>query len=270
MNRGLLIGGGLLLGGGALYLATRGRGVLEGAVESVYDTAGRMMTTPPPTLVQVVDEAARKVAVRVARMGIADEVLQNFRTYNVAALIEQTRGSFPWALAAAMVEIESGGDAGIYNYYPNGVGTPPKKVGYWRAGQPLPDGTNGQPNAWAAGLCQIIRKYPRDLSLAERFDPLKSLQKMMPEWRAFYSRASKAALVGPALWAAVYFGHNQGGPNLSSGLAKAPGTFEAVVKASALATKKPAQAAAALGVALHVAARVPLWLAVEQSLKAGA
>jgi len=254
MSRGLLIAGGVLGGGALLALALREREAIGGAVT---------------VAIKVVDESARKAAARVAGKVITDKVLGNFRTYGIPALIESARDGFPWALAAAIVEVESGGDPGIYNYYLNGVGKSPKKVGYWRAGQPLPDGKDGRPHAWAAGLCQIIRKFPRGLTLAERLDPAKSLGVMLLEWRDFTARASKAGLTGASLWSAIYFGHNQGIGNLIAGLKYAGQGIAAVIKQAPYPNvkDKAARAAAALGMALTVAARVPLWAAVESQMK---
>ena len=247
MGKGWLIVGGAALLGGGITLAARSKSVT---------TAAQVVATK-------IVAAERGVVRKVAKMAISNDVLDNFTKHNLFALIEQTRTdpktgvAFPPSLAAAMIEIESTGDPGIFNYYPNGVGKPPKKVGHWHPGDPLPDGTNGQPNAWAAGLVQIIRKYPRGLTLAQRLDPLKSLQVIMPEWRTFYARASSAGLSGVPLWAAVYFAHNQGAGSQQKALGNLASGFEAAVTAAS------PSGARALAVALAVAARVPVWAALQ-------
>lgn len=192
MNRGLLIGGGLLLGGGALYLATRERGVLEGVVEAVYDTAGKMMTTPPPTVVQLVRRGATMVS------GIAQAVLDNFKRWNIAALIDKYRDGFPWGAAAGIIYVESKGDAEVVN----------KKSG-------------------ATGLVQIMPAYPRGLTEAQRKNPDDSLRVIMPEWRSFLKRAKDAGVTNERdQWSYVYYGHNQGAGALAVVLKYANEGFE--------------------------------------------
>lgn len=223
-----------------------------------------------------VEEAGKRLAEAVVtKTGvISSAVLKNFADHGIGTILESHRGALPWALAAAVVELESKGDPGAYNYYPGDDFKATIKRDVWRPGQPLPDGKDGRPHAWAAGLMQIIRKFDRKLTLEERFDPAKSAAVILPELAGFY-RAS-AMLSGPAVWAATYFGHNQGVGSLTEGLKNASAGIAAVIKsgveAFAAGRKESPEntakrAAAAALVALRVAARVPLWMAVESSLR---
>ena len=113
----------------------------------------------------------------------------------------------------------------------------------------------------------ITRKLPDlvETRMRELFDADRALSKMLPEWRSFYSKAVNAGLSGAAAWAAVYFGHNQGGGALEKGLKAASQGIEAVVSLGAPARN----AAAALRVALKVAAHTAAWAVIEDRVWAG-
>jgi hypothetical protein len=187
-------------------------------------------------------------------------VISRFKQHGLPALIAKHCGAvFPWELACAIVEIECAGDPGAFNYYD---ASGKMHRGSWVDGTPLPDGADGRPNAWAAGVCQIIGKYPRGLSLAERFDADKSLGVVVPEWKVFYARARLAGLHGFDLNAATYLGQNQGGGALGKGLQNAHGGICAVVNGACSDSNAPAVLAVCRKVASHAA----MWATLKSSL----
>jgi hypothetical protein len=204
-------------------------------------------------------DVVRKI---VGKFGaIPGYVVQNFAKYGLTEIIDRHRGDFPRALAAAIIEAESRGYINIYNYAAGKhpvTGKTIYKVGYW-------DGQGDPPNCYACGVAQILKKYPRGLAVRELFDADKALAKMLPEWRGFYTKAVNAGLTGPDVWAAVYFGHNQGVGALEKGLNVASQGIEEVIK-----TGSPARnAAAALRVAKEVAAHAAEWAVIEDRVWSG-
>lgn len=178
----IIAGGAVAMGGLALYVAYRNRGVITSAAAPVV-------------------EAARAAVERVvAAIGkISKKTLENFAKYNVTALIDKYREGFPWAAAAGIIDIESGGYAKAEN------------------------------KSGATGIVQILGgKNSRGLSKEQRLDPETSLKTIMPEWRRFLQQAKDAGVTNVEdQWAYVYYGHNQGAGALKAVLPYASEGFEA-------------------------------------------
>jgi hypothetical protein len=209
-----------------------------------------------------------------------DLPVRNLVAYGLGDVIERHRcerddtgkivREIPWALGAAIGHVESEHGPFAFNYYHRDAqGKQHLERAEWDGrDETLPDGTNGKPNAWAAGWLQIIRPYPRGLTLRARFDAEAEAKVLFPEWRTFYARAQAAGLTGRDLYAATYFGHNQGAGRLTRGLFFAHKGLVSVVNNSGLTDAPTAQRA--LVVALRVASLVPEWAALEERIKSGA
>lgn len=245
MSKGPIIVGGLALGGAVVYALSQQEGVRAVAVK----------------VAERIEDAARAVVKKVASMGIGDKVLANFQRYGIGPIITRHLGDIPWALAAATVELESAGDPFVYNLVSDH-----KKTARWVPGAPLPT------DSYANGLFQILTKYTRptttkgyDIDFRDVFDAEKNAAAALKVLNTQWARAKQAP--SDALrWALFYVGQNRGGGN-----AKSPGLLQALQHVDAgdvvsVVTKAgiPATVAAA---AAYVAARVPLWLAVEAQLK---
>jgi hypothetical protein len=273
VKRELLIGGAVVAGGGLAYLLFRERKMLQESVQVQVETARETAKE----VVKVVDKAAKKTAARIAKMAISNDVLKNFERHGIPQILENHRGSIPWALAAATAELESGGDPYIYNYYTTDPksGKKVKGVGHWVPGTALPT------NSWANGLFQILRRYMRpvtakgyDIDFADAFDADKNATAALKVLQTQWNRA-KQAPTDSLRWALFYVGQNRGG-----GTDEKPGLIQALKNINA---GKLAQIIAAAGipsavggVAGIVASRVPLWQAYERewrdslSVKTGA
>lgn len=178
----LLIGGAAAAGAGAVYLALRGgRGaravqVTREMLEAAPVAAREAVKAAPAAAAAAVRKAVRAVS------GIPQTVLDNFKKYNLVSLIDKHAGGLPFGLAAGIIYAESKGDAEIVN----------KKSG-------------------AAGLVQIMPRYPRGLTPEQRKDPDAALRVIMPEWRSFLQMARGAGVTDERdQWSYVYYGHNQG------------------------------------------------------------
>jgi hypothetical protein len=209
-------------------------------------------------------------------LGLDDVAVQNMLAYGLATVIEDRRivrdeetgavvHELPWALCAAIGHAESEHDPFVFNYH----GAQHMERGRWD-GDPatIPDGTGGRPNAWAVGWLQIIRKFPRGLSLPDRFIAALEARVLFPEWQHFYDTSKAAGLTGRDLYAAVYFGHNQGSGRLAEGLPHAAKGIVSIINNSGLTEAADAQAA--LVVAIKVAGLVSQYAALEEQIKAAA
>lgn len=138
--------------------------------------------------VAVTTEIVAKKAVDVVRSAVGrygkipSSVVATFVRHGLPALIDKYAEGFPWPLAASIIELESEGDPSKVN----------KKSG-------------------AAGIVQILAKYPRGLTYEQRLNADDSLRVIMPEWRNFLQKAKAAGVTDPVeLFAYVYFAHNGG------------------------------------------------------------
>ena len=156
------------------------RGELPTAGEAAQVVATKIETATQ-TVAAAVKEGARKVVRTVS--GIPQAVLDNFKKYDIAALIDKYRDGLPWGLGAGIIYVESKGDPTIVN----------KKSG-------------------ATGLVQILGgSNSRGLTAEQRKDPDASLRVIMPEWRRFLQRAKDAGVTDERdQWSYTYYAHNQG------------------------------------------------------------
>lgn len=193
-----------------------------------------------------------------------EQVAANLVAYGLADVIETHRldehgHGLPWELVASVGHVESEHDPYAFNFYRKGEdGKQHLCRGRWDGEDAtLPDGEGDKPHAWAAGWLQIIRPYPRGLTLRQMFDPAEEARVILPELRRYYQRASAAGLTGRDLYAAVYFGHNQGPVRLYAGLSHAAKGIVSIINNSGIDEAPRAQRA--LVVALKVASLVPQW-----------
>ena len=185
----------------------------------------------------------------------------NFRRYGLTPLIARHAANrFPWEFGAALVEIECGGDPHAYNYYDDGGAL---HRAHWNPGDPLPDGADGRPQAYAVGATQIIARYPRGLSLAERFDPEQNVAAVFAELGTYWRQARTAGLSGHDLAASVYVAHNRGPVPFHQGLARRPKTVHELVSFSELPVDVGARA---VKKALEVAEHMDGWAALKVGL----
>ena len=205
LGKTLLIGGAAAAGAGLVYLAARGgrgarvvqvtREMLEAAPIEAVARAAMPLAEPAAAVVR---KAVKAVS------GIPQLVLDNFKKYNLVSLIDKHAGGLglPFGLAAGIIYVESKGDAEIVN----------KKSG-------------------AAGLVQIMPKYPRGLTKEQRLDPDAALRVIVPEWRDFLQWARDAGVTDERdQWSYVYYGHNQGRGALQIVLPYAKEGFEGALQ----------------------------------------
>lgn len=150
----------------------------------------------------VAKKAADVVRSAVGSYGsIPGSVVKRFVQYGIPGMIDKYAGGFPWALAAAIIELESGGD-------------------------PTRENKSG-----ATGLVQILGgRNSRGLSKEQRLDPDVSLRTILPEWRNFLQMAKNAGVTDPTeLFAYVYFAHNGGIGALQVALKHASEGFDKAV-----------------------------------------
>jgi len=210
-------------------------------------------------LARTAAEKAEEVR-RMAGGGISQSVIDRFRKYRIGEILERHRGELPWALAAAIVEAESSGDPGVYNYRgPGGV--------YLRGS--VSPGSSPPENAHAVGLFQILTRYTRDkagdggyeVTIAQLTDPDQNARAALKVLRRLWARVTPIAS-GPVAYALLYYGHNQGG-----------GSMDRVIEQFRKGAKDFAEAASRAGAkdrhisyAQHVASRVPMWEKLEAEL----
>ena len=155
----------------------------------------------------VTTEIVAKKAVDVVRAAVGSygsipgSVVKRFVEYGISGMIDKYASGFPWALAASIIELESGGD-------------------------PTRENKSG-----ATGLVQILGgRNSRGLTKEQRLDPDKSLETILPEWRNFLSMAKAAGVTDPTeLFAYVYFAHNGGVGALKVALKHASEGFDRAV-----------------------------------------
>lgn len=297
MNRGLLIGGGLLLGGGLLHLATRRPAPLapvdmEFAPEVITHSPSwrpsHMMTTPPPTMIELVKKGLTTVTDAAqavwAKLKLPSVAAQNITKYAIGEILDaQLSGTgIPKAFVLGLIHTETGGtfDPYIYNWtrkdpatgktsYPAAYADP-NGVDAVKWAKPGDGGFAHDPHA--VGLFQILdywrlangRKNPK-LGPSFAGVPLPTLKSMLdPETNIRAGLANlkiqwnrlPAGMSEADKEAAAYFAHNQGGQPLLNGLAKASNKLSArdVIKAAGAG-----MAGAPLTVALATASRGALW-----------
>lgn len=262
MSRGLLIGAGVLGGGALLALAFRERVAIEGAIETVYERAGGMMTTPPPTMVQLVKRGVTTVtdAARAVwkSLRLPTEAEQNIVKYQIGDLVDKYRGPVPKWMALAIIHTETGGtfDPNIYNHKVDGK----YKAARWVPGTPFPT------DSWAHGLFQILRKYTRDnvpkgkvgydVDLKDVFDPGQNVYAGLKELQKKWDKYVPAAASDADKLAMLYFSHNQGGGALDKGLKATSNKLNA---RDVITAAGAGMAGAPLSVALATASRGKLW-----------
>lgn len=209
----------------------------------------------------VTTEIVAKKAVDVVRAAvgkygkIAGSTVDNFRRYNLSTLIDQYRGDLPWALAAAVIEIESGGN---------------------------PEAAN---RSGARGILQILSQYNRGLTDEQRHDPEASMRVIFPELAGFARKARAAGVTDPYDIARyVYYGHNAGAAALAvilkhagEGFDKAVGYYRNMpwVKPSAKVDPEAHERnidtliRKRIAVANRVASHMLAWATIENQVKAG-
>jgi len=197
---------------------------------------------------------------RMAGGGISQTVIERFRKYRIGEILERHRGELPWALAAAIVEAESSGDPGAYNY--------PAPGGVYLRGTVTP-GTPPPENAHAVGLFQILTRYTRDkagdrgydVTIAQLTDPDANARAALKVLRRLWARVTPVAS-GPVAYALLYYGHNQGGGSMDRVIEE----FRKGATSFAEAARRAGAKDRHVSYAQHVASRVPMWEKLEAEL----
>lgn len=225
------------------------------------------------------EATVKRAASKVAKMTVSDKALENIEKYGIWELVTKYAGKVPPPVSMAIIDIESAGtfDPYIYNWTKSAADGGGYGVAYADHGaapvakwmKPGDGGFAHDPHA--VGLFQILdiwrlrngkktgtpnyAGYPLPM-LTDMVDPEKNIAAGLKNLNIQWARILKLMPLiipgTPAFWIALYYTHNQGG-----------GAFEKIASSKSSSVDNLITVPKHLAVAAKVAARVPVWAALQ-------